>query len=167
MLSKMEFHPNAERKLTDVLAFDIGETYTNKRAVKYPLQFEYNSNNTNRPKMERLGSWAGFTYIRGLLIHVAFDVFDETSDGFNANRQAIMDSFSPADPTVVQTIQTLGDLVLTFDGYTEDITAPCTLDGDVDVPISNPNYSEGQLTWSVPQGYFTGVTTPANIYYPK
>jgi hypothetical protein len=167
MLSKFEFHPNAEMKSTSTLAFDIGNTYTNKRSIKYPLEFEYNRSVENRSKMERVGSWPGFNYVRSILVHVAFDIFDETSTGFNANREAIYNSFVPANPTAVETIQALGALYLRFDGDSEDIRADVTLNGDISMPISGPNYSDCTMTLEVPAGYFTGVTTPANIYYPK
>ncbi len=166
MLSKMEFTPNANAQSTAVLAFDIGTVVTNMLPVT-DISFEYNRDSVRRPKMEMVGTWNGFQKINEILIHMLFDIIGNDSSDFNTKKFLINSALSPANPSIAATLEPLGTLKLRFDGATEDVQAPVTIDGDVSIPWVGPQYSNAQITWVIGQGYMTGVTTPANIYYPK
>lgn len=162
MFSKFEFHNNASQ----VLQFDIGETPPNVGRPIKELQFEYNNVNTRRPKMEKVGSWPGFLYIRECLVHTTFDILYDTTDEFNTSKLEITSKVYP-DPDVLQTVETLGTLVIRMDGQTEDFEAPVVIDGDISILDRFPTYGvDSQITWVAPQGYFVGSTT-GNKFYPK
>jgi len=153
-------------KSTAVLAFDVGGVSTTMRPIT-KLEFEYNRAGERRPKMEHVGSWVGYNIIREILIHVDFDILGTDTSDYNAKKRLVQNSFSPLNPASILSVDYLGTLKLRFDGDTEDIQAPVTLDGDISMPYVGPAYTSGQMTLIAPDGYFTGVTTPANIYYPR
>jgi hypothetical protein len=117
--------------------------------------------------MELHGSWAGFNKVNAILIHMSFDVIGVSTSDFNSRKRTLNNKFLPSSVTALLQVETLGTLKLRFDGDTEDMQAPVTIDGDISIPYVGPAYSNAQMTWIVPQGYFTGVTTPSNIYFPK
>lgn len=150
----------------DVLEFDIGETPPGVGRPIKELTFEYNQVNTRRPKMEKVGSWPGFLYVRECLVHTTFDILAADTSAFNMNKLAITHAILP-DPTVPQTAETLGFLTITPDGLGEDVTAQATIDGDIAIPDAFPDYGVGcQITWVVPDGVFYGVTS-GDYYYLK
>lgn len=166
MLSKFEFTPNSDAKSTAVVAWDIGDNSVNQMPITN-LQFEYTRSSIRRPKMEHVGSWPGFNKIDEILVHVDFDIIGSTTADFNARKRTLQNSFSPANNLAALIVEKIGDLKLNFDGDTEDMTGPVTLDGDISIPYTGPMLASCQMTLVIYQGYMNGVVTPANVYYPR
>ncbi len=132
------------------------------------VQFEYANRQANRPKSQRAGDWPGKFVTGGILVHMDGQILEQNSVDFTATKLLIMNTILP-NPTVVPAIDlVLGALEIKLTGMTEVAHANCSVDGDIDIPMEGLSPSRGSLsiTWSVPQGYFTGMTT-GNYYYLK
>lgn len=156
MLTKFEVRPNSGSPVE-------------LNTLVYPLHVVEITPNIDPKTYQKLaapGEWPSFTYEGAMTIHVEGDCIGSGAtpgSDYTANRIALIDAIAP--PVGVLTSRKHGVIRIRMEGMTED--------ADVDVVVTQrsipmralyPSISEFLITWKAYLPYFTGVTTPTNIY---
>lgn len=165
MLTKVEIRPVSGSPV-ELNTTDISNNHL------YPLsQFEIvtNIDQHEAKKMAAAGHWPTFHYPDAMTIHAegkilgvgANDAARATS--YITQRLALLDAVLP--PVTALTSRIHGVLRVRFDGMSEEAeTDVVVVQQSIPLAALYPAYSEFMITWKAFVPYFTGVSTPSNIY---
>lgn len=140
----------------------------------YPLTaFEIITNIDNPGESRKMGApgqWQMFHYPDAMIIHGEGTIYGVgASDAARATdyitkRLAFLDAVLPP-PTTIQTVRYHAVLRVRFDGMSEEAETKvvCTQQS-VPMAALYPANSRFMITWKSFEPYFTGVSTPSNIY---
>lgn len=140
----------------------------------YPLKILEVVTNIDDPgsskKMAAPGSWQLYHYPDAMTVHAEGVIYGVgASDSARAidyitKRLAFLDAVLPP-PNTIQTLRYHAILRVRYDGMSEEAETKvvCTQQS---VPMASlfPANSNFMVTWKSFEPYFTGVTTPSNIY---